>query len=93
MIKYKGTFFLGVFIFLIPYLGLPTFWKTTLITICGILLVLSSIKISIPTKKISRTRIKKEKPIGVNMEGIYPPNPEESASETTINSDITRRSR
>jgi len=56
MIQKRGTFFLGLFIFLIPFLGLPTSWKTTLIVLCGLSLVYSSIKITLPERlrKISR---------------------------------------
>lgn len=60
MINRKSTFFLGVFIFLIPFLGLPTFWKTFFIILSGAILVSLSIKVSIP-KRVSRSKIKKEK--------------------------------
>jgi hypothetical protein len=56
MIHRRGTFFLGLFIFLIPFLGLPTSWKTTLVVLSGLSLAYSSITITLPErfKKSSR---------------------------------------
>lgn len=74
MIQRKNTFFLGIFIFLIPFLGLPTFWKTFFIIISGLSLVASSIKIVLP-RKLSRTKTRKGKstPVFVENAPVYPP--------------------
>lgn len=81
MIHRKGTFFLGIFIFLIPFLGLPTFWKTMFVCFCGLMLVALSIKIVIPNKAASkpavkRTRTKKISP--VILDSVVSPNLQES---------------
>lgn len=60
MISNKKTFFLGVFIFFIPFFGIPGSWKTAFIIISSIFLVLLSVKIPIP-KKPSKPRLKREK--------------------------------
>lgn len=56
MIRKRGTFFLGLFIFLIPFLGLPTSWKTTLIVLAGLTLIYSSITITLPERFRKTTR-------------------------------------
>ena len=73
MISKKSTFFLGIFIFIIPFLGLPNSWRGALVIISGLLLISMSLKISIP-KKTSRSRAKKEKvtPVFVENSPIYP---------------------
>ncbi len=73
MISKKSTFFLGIFIFFIPFLGLPTSWKTSLIVISGLTLISLSVKITIP-KKTSKSRIKREKvtPVFAETAPIYP---------------------
>ncbi len=75
MISRKLTFFLGIFIFLVPFMGLPTSWKTAVIIICGLVLITSSISltISIP-KKTVKHKTKKEKNSKISVEGIavYP---------------------
>ncbi len=72
MIRRKGTFFLGIFIFVIPFLGLPTFWKTLLVTISGAILVLSSIKISIPNKRPVKAKPRRGKTPNMTVEEISP---------------------
>lgn len=75
MISRKSTFFLGIFIFLVPFFGLPSFWKTLFVALSGITLVFLSIKITIPKKSI-KNKIKKEKVTPVYVENIpvyYPP--------------------
>ena len=67
MIQNKSTFFLGVFIFIIPFLGLPTSWKTTLIVLSGLGLMALSFKF-IPFKKNPKIRVKKEKVTPVFIE-------------------------
>ena len=60
MIQNKQNFFLGIFIFLIPFLGFPTSWKTTLVILSGLYLVYLSVKIILPKKNI-RVKVKKER--------------------------------
>lgn len=75
MISRKSTFFLGIFIFLIPFFGLPSFWKTLFVALSGITLLFLSVKITIPKKSI-KNKIKKEKVTPVYVENIpvyYPP--------------------
>lgn len=60
MINNKQTFFLGLFIIIIPALGLPTFWKTTFFILSGVVLVFLSIKITLPKRTQKKLR-KKEK--------------------------------
>ena len=59
MINHKGSFYLGVFVFIIPFLGFPTMWKMGLVVFAGVVLVLTSIRIPTP-KRIFRTKTKKE---------------------------------
>lgn len=61
MIERKSTFFLGIFLFIIPFLGFPSFWKTFFVCVSGLTLVALSIQIKVPQKTI-KTRIRKEKP-------------------------------
>ena len=74
MISHKRTFFLGIFIFLIPFLGLPSSWKTILIVLSGLGLVALSVKIIIP-KKPTKTKGKKSRsaPMFVENIPVYPP--------------------
>ncbi|MES3005148.1 MAG: hypothetical protein V4690_03510 [Patescibacteria group bacterium] len=67
MISKKSTFFLGFFIFLIPFFGLPSSYKNTFVIISGILLILLSLKISIPKKNI-KAKTKREKVTAVYSE-------------------------
>ena len=69
MINKKSTFFLGVFIFLIPFTGFPSSWKSSITIICGIILIILSVKISLP-KKHSKNRVKREKVTPVFVENI-----------------------
>jgi hypothetical protein len=76
MINRKTTFFLGIFIFIIPFLGFPSFWKELLTAVSGIFLILLSIRIAIP-KKYPRHRTVREKVTPVFVESapiIYPKN-------------------
>lgn len=81
MIERKSTFFLGIFIFLIPFLGFPSFWKTLFVTLSGIFLISLSIKISLP-KKGSKTRTRREKVTPVFVENI-PVYPKDNTLEST----------
>jgi len=82
MISKKSTFFLGIFIFIIPFLGLPSGYKNTFVIVSGIVLIILSVTISIPKKPL-KNRVKKEKANAVFVENIpiYPrDNTIESAS-------------
>lgn len=59
MIERKGSFYLGVFVFIIPFLGFPTMWKMVLVVIGGVLLILTSLKTPAP-RKIVKPKLKKE---------------------------------
>ncbi len=83
MINRKSTFFLGIFVFIIPFLGIPSSWRTFFIVVSGIILIILSVKITLP-KKISKSRIsRREKvtPVFVEsmplakdrMDGVIPP--------------------
>lgn len=73
MINRKSTFFLGIFIFIIPFLGVPSSWKTFFIVVSGITLIALSIKITLP-KKTTKSRVRKEKvtPVYVESIPVYP---------------------
>ena len=60
MIQKKRTFFLGIFIFLVPFLGLPSSWKTALVILSGLTLIAFSVKLSLP-KKLPKRLQKKPK--------------------------------
>ncbi|KND49453.1 MAG: hypothetical protein AB198_00695 [Parcubacteria bacterium C7867-003] len=67
MINHKGSFYLGVFVFIIPFLGFPTIWKMGLVVFAGVILILTSIRIPTP-RKIFKTKPKKEvEPIEVEV--------------------------
>lgn len=71
MINRRSTFFLGIFIFLIPFLGLPSSWKTALVVICGLSLIGLSIKITLPKRAVpSKNRVRKEKVTPIFVESI-----------------------
>ncbi len=70
MISNHKTFFLGVFIFIIPFLGLPSSWKTILIVLSGTYLAVQSIKVSFLIKKTFKPIRKKEKVTPVFVENM-----------------------
>lgn len=76
MIQRRSTFFLGIFIFIIPFLGIPSSWRTFFIVFSGIALIALSIKISLP-KKTVKSRIRREKVTPVFVESI-PAQPREN---------------
>lgn len=72
MINYKSTFYLGVFVFLIPFLGFPTMWKMGLVVFAGLLLMFTSIRIPIPRKVFknnNQNQNKKEKTEAIIVPG------------------------
>jgi O-antigen ligase len=60
MITNKSTFFLGIFVFLIPFFGVPSAWRTAFVILSGLWLVFISIKINLPKKNV-KAKAKKEK--------------------------------
>ncbi len=81
MIQRKTTFFLGIFIFLIPFLGFPSAWKNLTVTICGLFLVVISMKIVLPRKN-PRPKGRREKVTPVFVENI-PIYPKDNTVEST----------
>ena len=71
MIRRKSTFFLGIFIFLIPFLGLPSVSKTILVVLSGLTLIALSVKIIFPQKTskptIKRSRKKSFSPQDISL--------------------------
>lgn len=64
MINHKSTFYLGVFVFIIPFLGFPTMWKMGLVIFAGVLLILTSLKVPASislSKRVLKREQKKEK--------------------------------
>ncbi len=79
MISHKKTFFLGIFISIIPFLGLPSSWKVVLVILSGLLLIALSTKVVLP-RKPARPRAKKEK--------VFPKNAFENPSDNIISSNV-----
>ncbi len=74
MIKDRNIFIVAVFILIIQYfLGLPTFWKNILLTMCSLALIFFSVKISLPKKSVKhKTRRERSTPVFVESAPIYP---------------------
>jgi hypothetical protein len=53
MITNKRVFILGCWIMVIPLLGLPLSWKFTLIILTGFGMIITSVKLHLPTKPIN----------------------------------------
>jgi len=82
MIQNPRTLSIGIFIFILPFLGFPSFWKTLFIILCGFALITSSLKISIPKKATKRPRRKdKVTPVFVENSPVFPRRPEVVRSE------------
>jgi hypothetical protein len=62
MIQNKKTFSIGIFILILSssFLGLPSFWKTFLMFVSGLILIGLSVKFTLPQKPLKRVR-RKEK--------------------------------
>jgi len=71
MITNMKTFFAGLLIIIIPFFGIPLFWKTTFTVLIGIYLILSSLKLELPKKNGAKKNRKKEKSTSVFTEN-YP---------------------
>jgi hypothetical protein len=82
MIQKKSTFFIGLFIFLVPFLGLPSFWKTVLIVLASITLMALSIRFPVVLPKkpqvVKAVRVRKPKAVPTPID---PSNQNESVSE------------
>ncbi len=59
MIEKKGTFYAGVFVFIIPFLGFPTMWKMVLVGIAGFILIVMSVRVPSP-RRLVKNKIKRE---------------------------------
>lgn len=77
MITNIKTFLSGSLIIIIPFLGIPLFWKTTFIVLIGIYLMVSSIKFDLPKKTTVKRGRKKEKITSVFTEN----SPEQFSSQ------------
>ncbi|MHB1316288.1 MAG: hypothetical protein ACYCZW_00335 [Minisyncoccota bacterium] len=94
MITNRRTLFLGLFIVLIPFIGLPTFWKTFIIIISGLTLISFSVNISIPKKITKRIPKRKETITPVFQESIIntssniKPRKEKVVEESVIEEEI-----
>jgi hypothetical protein len=73
IITRRATFFLGIFIFVIPFLGFPSIWKMGFTVISGIALIILSVKINLPRK--SSPKVRKERPVEFLIENVPPPPP------------------
>jgi len=82
MINNRSTFFLGLFIFIIPFLGLPSSWKTILFIVSGLYLIFLSVTFVMPAKRAAKPR-KKEKSLPVFVENI-PMTPIHSQTEADL---------
>ena len=77
MIKNYKTFFLGLFIVIIPAIGLPVS-KTTLFVLSGLLLIIFSVKINLPKRGAVKRIRRKEKVTPVFVENSPMPNQEDN---------------
>lgn len=77
MITRRRTFYLGIFIFLIPFLGLPTTWKTTLIIFSALLLIIFSVSFSLPKKQV-KPRVRRKEKTPQAFTDIAPPQTSEN---------------
>jgi len=77
MIQRKRTFFLGIFIFLLPFLGFPSSWKTIFLVIAGLTLISWSVTVVLPRKSVVKRTRRKEKVTPVYTENVpIPPKPD-----------------
>lgn len=68
MIVNTKTFFVGLILVLLPFLGIPLFWKTTFTVLFGLYLIFLSIRIELPKKATAKRTRKKEKTSSVFTE-------------------------
>ncbi len=77
MISNLKTFLAGGVIVIVPFLGIPLFWKTTFTVLIGLYLIFSSIKIQLPKKATTKKGRRKEKTTSVFTEN----SPEQFSSQ------------
>ena len=85
MITKKSTFFLGLIIVLLAtsFIGFPSWWKAFFLSVCGLILIFMSVKVTLPSRHSSTKRPKKkEKEIRIV--------PESPASESVENNGIPK---
>ena len=91
MIQRRSTFFLGIFIFLIPFTGFPTSWKTSFIIFSGLALIALSVKIVLPNKHLVKPKLKTKKskivPIFTQDISTHPQDNTIEKAESNINSE------
>lgn len=94
MIKNRRYFLLGIFVVIIPFLGVPTSWRIWFTCLSGLFLIWNSIKISWPKvpKKLNK---KREKVTSVFVQNVPPkvsdiivPLPESDRTEEVENSQM-----
>jgi hypothetical protein len=85
MVHNAKTFLLGVFIIIIPFLGIPTSWKTVLVVIAGLYLVSLSLTFAFPSKKPARTYKRRERVTPVFVENVPIAPSEPLSSDQTSN--------
>lgn len=61
MIANTKIFFVGFVLVLLPFLGIPLFWKTTFTVFFGLYLIVSSIHIELPKRTTAKRVRRKEK--------------------------------
>lgn len=85
MVKNRKTFFIGVFVSLIPFLGIPSLWKAILTVFFGIILIFSSLKFILPRRggrsKIIRNKRERVTPVFVESAPVEPSSPKNITSE------------
>lgn len=90
MIKNRKTFFIGIFVFLIPFLGFPSSWKTFFVIICGLVLVGLSLKITLPKKGVIKKIRRKDKTTPVFTENSPIPKIEDIIVPSDQNKDDSK---
>ncbi len=85
MVKNVRTLILGILIIVIPFLGFTRFWKNSFLVIIGAVMIVTSLKITLPRRGVVAKRIrKKEKITPVFMENspiIEAPTPQAVGKE------------
>lgn len=87
MITNRRTLFLGIFIFLIPFLGFPSGWKTFMIVVSGLTLISFSVHVTIPKKLSKRPLRRKETITPVFRESIIIPPVSREKTDTNDEAD------
>lgn len=69
MISNTKTFLIGLALFFIPFLGVPRLWRSGLVITLAVLLILFSVKITLPKRAAKKLR-KREKVTTVFAESM-----------------------